>query len=550
MYWIKLLLLVVFGFLSRPNTLFGQTNKESQNERPKLVVGIVVDQMRYDYLYKYWAKYGEKGFKRLLKEGYSFENTHYNYVPTYTGPGHASIFTGSTPAFHGIIGNDWFVRATNKAIYVTEDKSVKTVGSDSHEGEMSPRNLLATTITDELRLFSNQKSRVIGIAIKDRGAILPAGHAANSAYWYDRKTGNWITSSYYMQQLPDWVNKFNSQRLPSTYLAKSWETILPIEQYTASTADDMSFELAFDNELKPVFPHHLPKINEGKKTYELLVRTPFGNSFTTDFAIEALKNEKLGKGEFTDFLTLSFSSNDYVGHQFGPNSIEVEDTYLRLDKEMERLLAFIDEIYKKENVLLFLSADHGAAHNPTYLKSLGVPSGLLNLSCIDSLKNHLNKVYGKEQWVSYYENQQVYLNHTLIQQKGIHLLEVQLKAAQYLRKFEGISQVIEADALSSFKGNPVIEKIQLGYYQKRSGDVLILLEPGWMDEPFVSKGGTSHGSPYNYDTHVPLLWYGWKIAPGKSNEEVSVTDIAPTLASLLRINEPNACIGKTLLFQK
>jgi predicted AlkP superfamily pyrophosphatase or phosphodiesterase len=353
-----------------------------------------------------------------------------------------------------------------------------------------------------------------------------------------------------MQQLPDWVNKFNSQRLPSTYLAKSWETILPIEQYTASTADDMSFELAFDNELKPVFPHHLPKINEGKKTYELLVRTPFGNSFTTDFAIEALKNEKLGIGEFTDFLTLSFSSTDYVGHQFGPNSVEVEDTYLRLDKEMERLLAFIDETYKKENVLVFLSADHGAAHNPTYLKSLGVPSGLLNLSCIDSLKNHLNKVYGKEQWVSYYENQQVYLNHTLIQQKGIHLLEVQLKAAQYLRKFEGISQVIEADALSSFKGNPVIEKIQLGYYQKRSGDVLILLEPGWMDEPFVSKGGTSHGSPYNYDTHVPLLWYGWKIAPGKSNEEVSVTDIAPTLASLLRINEPNACIGKTLLFQK
>lgn len=543
--------LITQGFLLLLVTnLLAQDKKQSSLvEKPKLIIGVVVDQMRYDFLYRFENKYGENGLKRLLREGYSFENTHYNYAPTYTGPGHAAIYTGAPPAYSGIVGNDWYERSINKSVYVTEDKNCKTVGSTSNAGGMSPLNLLSTTITDELKMYTNQRSKVFGVALKDRGAILPAGHVANGAYWYDGLTGNWISSTYYMQQLPGWVARFNEQGLAQKYLTKTWETLLPLDQYDESTPDNVPFERAFEGEGAPVFPHQIAKINKAKKEYSLLRSTPFGNTYTLDFALELLRQERLGLGQFTDFFTLSFSSTDYVGHQFGPNSIELEDTYLRLDKEMERLLNFVDTNYGRDNVLIFLTADHGALPSPGYLKSIGIHTGALDLSCIDSLKIHLNRMYGSGEWIEYYQNQQVYLNRKLIAKRKLTLQDVQKETASYLQQFEGIYEAIPSLDLRT-QGQPLLTAIQLGFYPNRSGDVIIVLQPGWLDEPLLGQGGTSHGSAYSYDTHVPLVWYGWKTNPGKSNEPACITDIAPTLAALLQITEPSASLGRVLIFTK
>ncbi|RAU84414.1 alkaline phosphatase PafA [Pontibacter arcticus] len=515
--------------------------------RPKLVVGIVVDQMRYDYLYRYWSKYGNDGFKKLVSEGFNFKNNQYSYVPTYTGPGHASVYTGSVPALNGIIGNNWYDRNTGKSVYCAGDLTVNTVGSTSDAGKMSPVNMLTTTIGDELRLATNKGSKVIGIALKDRGAILPAGHMANGAYWFDSPSGNWITSTYYMNELPAWVQEFNSKKYPDLYLNQVWNTLLPIEQYTESTKDDMPWEGTLDNEQKPAFPHNLPAIRE--KDYELLRSTPGGNTITKDFALAALKSEKLGKGEFTDMLAVSFSTPDYIGHTFGPNSIEAQDGFLRLDKEIGELISEIEKEVGKGNVLFFLTADHGAAHVPAFLKENKVPAGIASSNVVrDSVESYLDKVYGAGTWVDKYTNQQVYLNRKLIDSKKLNLKDVQERVATYVVRFKGVARAVAAVHLQASGWEAgLMARMDHGYNPQRSGDVIIVLQPGWFEgwegrEP----KGTTHGSYGNYDTHVPLIWYGWKIKAGESSAETAVADIAPTLASWLYIQEPNGSVGKPL----
>ena len=516
-------------------------------ERPKLVVGIVVDQMRYDYLYRYWGKYGNDGFKRLIQDGFSYENTHYNYVPTYTGPGHASIYTGTTPAIHGIIGNNWYDRATGKDMYCTDDKTVKGVGSTSVWGQMSPANLITTTITDQLRLATNMQSKVIGVCIKDRGSILPAGHAANAAYWYDGTNGAWITSTYYMPQLPQWAQEFNNRKLPDQYLSQPWTTLLPLAQYTESTPDDNDFEKSFAGEQRPVFPHDLPKLKG--KSWDIIRSTPFGNTLTKDFAMAAVRAENLGKGANTDFLALSFSSTDYVGHQFGPNSIEAEDTYLRLDKDLAEFLKFLDSYVGKNDYLVFLSADHGAAHAPAYANSVKLPANsMANRAVQDSLEVFLKKQYGSGDWVTAFMNYQIYLNHALIESKKINMAEMQEKVANYLLRFEGVLKTTTTADLNKMQPEYGLEGLmQRGYLRRRSGDVLVTLLPGWF-EGYSGKDtkGTTHGTAFAYDTHVPLLWYGWQVKKGVSSERVSITDIAPTLAQWLHIMEPNGTTGHPL----
>ncbi|MES2734155.1 MAG: alkaline phosphatase PafA [Bacteroidota bacterium] len=534
-----------------PTNLFAQSAKKTSAsaaslvDRPALVVGIVVDQMRYDFLYRYWSKYGSGGFKRLLHEGFSCENTHYNYVPTYTGPGHAAVYTGTSPATNGIIGNEWFVRAAGKATYVTDDSTVATVGSTSTAGKMSPRNLLSNTVTDELRLFSNMQSKVIGVCLKDRGSILPAGHTANAAYWFDGATGNWITSTYYMNALPQWLKDFNARKLSDKYLSEAWNLLLPMAQYTESLADDQPFETPFASETKAVFPHNLPQI-KATSDYDLVRRTPFGNTLTLELALETLKQEQMGKGAMTDFLALSFSSTDYVGHQFGPNSIEVEDTYLRLDKELEKLLTFLDSWVGKDQVLVFLTADHGVAPVPAYMKQVKIPAGIFDgKTAINvGLKNFLNQTLGEGYWLADYGNTQIYLNRPFIESKKLSLAEVQRKTAEFMNQQAGVAFAIAATDLPSLSAhNPTYQRLLNGYNRTRSGDVLLVLEPSWFDGDPKSKGGTTHGSSYSYDTHIPLLWYGWKIASGSTIAPVNITDIAPTVSSLLHIMEPNGNIG-------
>jgi predicted AlkP superfamily pyrophosphatase or phosphodiesterase len=515
----------------------------SKMQQPKLVVGIVIDQMRYDYLYRYWDKYGNGGFKRLLREGYSCANTNINYVPTYTGPGHAAIYTGTTPSVNGIVGNEWFDRKSRKPVYCVSDTAYMTVGNtDAKEGRMSPNNLLTTTVTDELRLSSNFKSKVIGISLKDRGAILPAGHSANAAYWYDAKSGNWISSSYYLNQIPGWVNDFNNARQPEKFLSQDWNTLLPIGQYSESSGDTSAFEEPFKGEAQAVFPHHLQKMNLG-----MLRETPFGNSFTKNFAEAAIKSENLGRNGACDFLAVSFSSTDYIGHRFGPNSVEVEDTYLRLDKDIEEFLDFLDGYIGKENVLVFLTADHGAANNPGFMYKMKLSSsvGNFNSSYItDTLRTFLVNRFHNSHLVEDYENQQIYLNKDTLSARKLTQNEVTTAIIEEVKKYPGIGGVV---ACNSFTANTCTEGqlalLQRGYYESRSGDIAITLKPGWLENKIK---GTTHGSGYSYDTHIPLIFYGWRIRNGETDTPVSITDIAPTIASILHVQFPSGCTGKPI----
>ena len=540
----KLLIVSLLWLFSHP-AYSTESSKSNFESKPKLVIGIVVDQMRADFIYKYWSKYGNGGFKRLVNQGFFFKDAQYNYVPTYTAPGHASIYTGTTPATHGIIANTWFDKVSRKNLYCTDDLTVHALGGSEKSGQMSPRNMLTTTIGDQLKLSNNRQSKVIGIALKDRGAILPAGHLANAAYWFDSATGNWMSSSYYMAQLPDWVSGFNRKGMTKTYLAQPWQTLLPLAEYTESLSDDSHFEGVFKGEEKPVFPHDLPKLAPNNEGFGLIKTTPFGNSLTKDFAIQTIAAEKLGKHSVTDMLTVSFSATDYVGHQFAPNSVEIEDTYLRLDKDLAQLLTFLDNWLGKDQVLVFLTADHGAVESPTYLSSLKIPSSTLKEKELkEAMEKQFQEKYGENLLLDY-SNQQVFLDHKKITRLKLSVAEVANTTADILMAFNGVMATISKDALNSASFNTGINHhTQLGYNQRRSGDVMVSYAPGWIAADKAT--GTTHGSGYSYDTHVPLLWYGWKIAAGHSLQTVEITDIATTLALLLDIQAPNGSFGKYL----
>lgn len=519
---------------------------QPENSGPKLVVGIVVDQMRPDYIHRYWNKLGNKGLKKLFKNGYICANTQFNYVPTYTAPGHASVYTGTTPSEHGIIGNTWYNRNAGKNNYCTTDTLVRSVGgSQTVAGQMSPRNLLTTTITDELKLLTNLQSKVIGIALKDRGAILPAGHLANAAYWFDGASGNFISSTYYMKELPQWVQQFNAERQPEKYLLQNWETLLPITDYTESLPDNNPYEAPYAGQTAPVFPHLLPQIAKASETegYDLIRATPFGNTLTKDFAIAAIQAEKMGKTPgVTDFIAISFSSTDYIGHQFGPRSVEIEDTYLRFDKDIEDLLRFLDQYLGAKNILLFLTADHAVADVPAYLQNLNIPAQIFEKAePVKQLKTLFFNQYA-DSLVLTYINSQIYLNHNRITQLNLPLQPIQDEAAAFMLQVNGVANAVTATTLAQNSFTDWRRQcVQNGFNATRSGDVAITLQPGWIEHEYT---GTTHGSAYRYDTHVPLYWYGWKTPKGKqTTRPVYIPDIAATLAAWLQIPFPNACTG-------
>jgi predicted AlkP superfamily pyrophosphatase or phosphodiesterase len=541
----RLIFLVVFAFLS---AIFfskcDQPGKKNEVSRPTLVIGIVVDQMRYDYLYRYFNKYGEGGFKRLLKEGFSFDDAEFSYVPTYTAPGHTSIYTGTTPCVHGMVANEWYDRKLHKTVYCVEDTAVKTVGSISNEGMMSPRRELTTTIGDELKLSGSGKSKVIGISLKDRASILPAGHSADAAYWFDGVTGNWITSTYYMKELPEWVKKFNAEQKAQKYLSTPWNTLLPIAEYTESTRDSNRYEGTYKGEKEPVFPHDLKGLMIQNGGYALLRTTPFGDDLTKDFAMAAIENEHLGKNETTDMLTISFSSTDYIGHQFGTRAIETEDTYLRLDKNIAELLSFLDGYLGKGKVLIFLTADHGAALNPQYLLDRNIPAGYVDEMQVNArVKSALLNKYGTD-LVLEIVNQQCYLDKKKIADRGLNLDSIESQTAQVLSQITGIERAIPAYKLNNAGNDFIVNKIRNGYYAERSGDVIFNILPAWL---MYQKTGTTHGSPYIDDAHVPMIFYGWHINHGSSAHIESITNIAPTIADLLHISCPDGCTGHPLL---
>lgn len=504
-------------------------------EKPKMVVGIVVDQMRLDYIYRYWDRFGDDGFKKLINEGAFCSNTHYNYVPTFTGPGHASIFSGATPANHGIVSNDWFERTTNERMYCVKDKDVIPVGTTNNKAKRSPKNLLSSNICDELELATNGKSITIGISLKDRGAILPAGHAADGAYWMEE--GIFVSSSWYMETLPKWVEKFNSSGKIDDYIEQGWETMYPINTYNSSVTDKNPWEKEMDSKVDPTFPYPLaPEAMKNGK--DVIKKTGLGNEYLADFAIHTIKNLPFGKDEYADFLAISFSATDYVGHGFGPQSIEAEDTYLRLDKALGRVLKALEQKVG-EDIVIFLTADHGGMWNPGYMNSHLVPGGNYERDSIDLIVlDALNKAHLDSGIISYCSDGYIYFSNNAKPNERKRAFTV---IRQQLMSMDGVRNVINLRT-PTLHGIPpgYQERLENGYYAKRSADMLIIYEPGWIE--YGSKG-TTHGSGYDYDTHVPLIWYGKGIKKKEVLQRVWITDIAPTVCNILRIANPSASIG-------
>ena len=518
---------------------------QSGIRRPRLVVGIVVDQMRWDYLYRYYSRYQNTGgFKRLLVNGFSCENTIIPYVPTITACGHTSIYTGSVPAIHGITGNDWYDYELNKAMYCTDDELAKTVGGTTAAGQMSPHNLLVSTIGDELHLATNFKSKVIGIALKDRAAILPGGHTANAAYWYDETTGNWVTSSYYLAELPKWVQDLNAKKMPDQYFAQGWNTLYPLNTYTQSTPDVENYEYRpFGKDVKG-FPYDLKQF--AGKNYGLLHVLPYGNSFTFEMAKAAVNGEQMGTDSVTDLLTISLSTPDYIGHTFGPNSVEAEDDFLRLDKDLGAFLDFLDQKVGKDGYLVFLTADHGGAHVPVFLNQHGIPAGnAIDRGFSEEIGKLLKEKYRSDKLLISVANYQVHLNRLEIKRLGLNKDSVSQTVVNYLSEQMSVYRAFALDKTEATTLNATIKRdVTNGYYPQRSGDIQIIYKPQWIEN--FENGGTTHGAWNPYDAHIPLLWYGWNVRPGHLSREVYMTDIAPTVASLLHIQMPSGSVGHVI----
>ena len=523
----------------------------SAQERPRLVIGITVDQMRYDYLYRYWEDMSDAGLKRMLREGHVAHDGHYHYAPTYTGPGHASIYTGTGPAMHGIVGNNWYSRADQRRVYCAGDDRAKTVGSDTEDGKMSPHRLTATTLADQLELATNRRSKTIGIAIKDRGAVLPVGFLADGAYWFDKTVGRFITSDYYRDTLPAWVQAFNERGLPDQYFEQGWSLLLPLERYDESLPDDKPYERPFKNTDRAVFPYDFKAISarrsfgQGETPYGLVTTSPHGNTLTFEFAKAAIEGEDLGQDDIPDLLALSFSSPDYAGHQFGPHSVEIQDVYLRFDRELADFFHFIDRTVGLKYTLIFLTADHGGADVPGYVMP---PAGYFQEDAFEEgLRRHLSSRAGQDP-VEFFINEQIYFKRGLKHSSA--LLETWVR--EYAETFPGVLSVIPLNDIRRCSAEPTIcEKIRKGWMPGRSGDLYLQLLPGWIAASY-EKGGTTHGSPYAHDTHVPIIFFGSGVAPHDNYSRVWIEDIAPTVSAILKIAMPSGCTGRPVeeLFQR
>lgn len=511
--------------------------------KPKLVVGIVVDQMRYDYLTRFWDRYGEDGFKRMITEGYNLRNAHYNYMPTFTAPGHASIYTGTTPRNHGVIGNSFYDRASGKNVVPVNNDAVSSLGTEGDAGKRSPKYLLASTFGDENRLATQFKGKTIGVALKDRGAVLPVGHSGNAAYWFHGENeGNFISSSFYNEELPNWVINFNNSDKVDSYFGP-WETLYPISTYTESGPDNTDFEGDLNGQ--KTFPYDLKKLKEEKYGYDVLAYTPFGNSIITDFALAAIDGEQLGVDQYTDVLTVSYSSPDYIGHKFGVNAKETQDNYLRLDKEIARLLKGLDQKVGEGNYTIFLTADHAGVHVPSYLQSKNLPGGYFDRKELKAdLREYTKEKYQSDSIIAALSNFQVFFNYEELKRKNINRKELEEDIYSFLLDYPKIAKVYTRNMLETTSFTDMIGKrVKDGFNAKRSGDVTYVLEPSVISYP---KYGSTHGSPYSYDTHVPMIFYGKGINKGQSSKYAEIIDIAPTISSLLGISFPSAATGEVL----
>lgn len=526
-------------------TLNAQKKKNTELERPKLVVGLVVDQMRWDYLYRYYNKFGNDGFKRLLNTGYSLNNVHIPYVPTVTALGHTSIYTGSVPAIHGIAGNDWTDKETGKNVYCTTDESVKPVGTTNVKvGSHSPKNLWSTTVTDELRLATNFQGKVIGVSLKDRASILPAGHTPTGAFWFDDSSGNFITSTYYMNDLPEWIKSFNSQNLPDKLVANGWNTLLPINQYTESSPDNSDWEGLLGSAKTPTFPYtNLPADYQSRK--DNIRYTPFGNTLTLKLAEASVEGEKLGSDNITDILAINLASTDYAGHKFGPNSIEVEDVYLRLDQDLAEFFKYLDNKVGKGQYTVFLSADHGGAHSVGFLQEHKIATGFFGEGMEKNMTAKLKEKFGVDKLINGVDNYQIYFDRKLIADNKLDLEAIKAFAISELEKDPTVLYAVSTTKIQETTiPEPIKQRIINGINRERSGDIQLISHDSML--PTYAKKGTTHSVWNSYDAHIPLIFMGWGINQGESNKPYFMTDIAPTVSALLHIQFPSGNVGNPI----
>ena len=515
-------------------------------EKPKLVVGLVVDQMRWDFLYRFYDKYQNGGFKRLLNDGYSLNNVHINYVPTYTAVGHTTIYTGSVPAIHGIAGNNWYDKSTGKDVYCTTDENFLPIGSsDKKVGSHSPNNLCSTTITDQLRIASNFNSKVVGVSLKDRASILPAGHNPTGAFWFDDSTGYFVTSSYYMKTLPKWLQDFNAKNVGDNLVKNGWNTLLPIAEYTESSPDNSPWEGLLGSAKTPTFPYNNLAADYLEKK-DHIRSTPFGNTLTLKVAEAALQGENLGEDEITDFLAINLASTDYAGHKFGPNSIEVEDVYLRLDRDLAEFFEFLDAKVGKGKYTVFLSADHGGAHAEGFMEEHKMPTGFYGENAKKDYTELLKNKFGVEKLISDVSNNQVYLNTNAIEENKLDEEKVKEFLIKELNKDQSVLFAVDMKKVAASSiPEPLKTRIINGYNWQRSGDIQMIFHDSWL--PSYSKKGTTHGAWNSYDAHIPLIFMGTGIQKGESNKLYNMTDIAPTLSALLKIEFPSGNIGNPII---
>jgi predicted AlkP superfamily pyrophosphatase or phosphodiesterase len=520
---------------------------------PKLVVAILVDQLRYDYLDRFHHQFVEGGFRELTDKGAFMTYAQYNYYPTITAPGHASFFSGSSPMMHGIIGNDWFDKRSGQMMYCVEDPDVTGVGTkpDAKAGKMSPRNFIGATVADQMRLHWG--SKVVSVSVKDRGAILPAGKKPTGAYWFESATGNFITSSYYREDLPAWVKAFNDSKRPDTFVGQTWDRLLDEKQYPVPDAATGESHLA--GETTSTFPHKV--IKEDAEGYEPILSTPFGNQLLADFAKAAIEGEGLGQGSQPDLLCMSFSSIDYCGHKFGPYSQEVQDITLRLDRQLKELFAYLDKKVGLANVTMVLTADHGVVPTPENAKEQGLDGGRPAVSdMLGELQTKIAEHFGPGRYFLSAKGSlkprlvdgNLYYNHEVLQEKK--LLPETLTA--FIREWALTTGVFHAvygreQLLEGRVPSIVGQRIVNGFNGERSGDAVLILKPWLIAGTGKPATGTTHGSPFSYDTHIPIIFYGAAFKAGRYADEFYITDLAPTLSAALGIQEPPACMGKPLV---
>ncbi len=534
--------LLFFNLIS-PATAQQRRRAATSPKKVRLVVGIVIDQLRADYLNRFGDQFGEGGFKRLLEGGAVFTNANYIHVPTYTACGHATFMSGAVPAMNGIIGNEWYDRTTGRRVSSVSDDKTRLVGGRDGSG-MSPHRLLGSTIGDELKLASAGQAKVIGLSYKDRSAILPVGKRPDAAYWFDSSTGNFVTSTYYRSELPDWLKAFNRDNHCFSYFGKTWERMLPESAYARSDKDDAPYE---KSPYGTKFPYTINggETKPGTKFIAQFEASPFANDHLVNLAKATIEAEKLGADDVTDLLTISFSANDLLGHAMGPYSQEVHDMTLRTDRTLAELFAYLDKKIGLDQVVIALTADHGVAPIPEQVQQLGYGGRIEAKQINDALTAALNQRFGEEKWVLQTVNGNVYLDEAAIERRKLDAAEVEAVAGKALLKLPAIVEAFTRSQIlaGQMPNTPIARGVTNGFHPQRNGNLVIITQPFYFVGESVT---TTHGSPYKYDTHVPVIFYGAGIAAGSFHTVSSPADIAPTLAALLKLETPSNAMGRIL----